>query len=265
MNEYDVWQLAPDRPWEVGVQVVDANGDLQWKVESRHPTEAAALERAERLNRHILIDFTLDALHHWAKLDSRRRAAHANPDGMPHAEHRLKEFLPAAADLLDDLGSNSTPLDRLPVGGDWTEVHATLCQARRRLGRRAPSRPPGGPEGGGGPGGDEATTADAPPPRQVAGPLSITLDLREWKATRNGVTADFAGKEYPWKILRQLCRSYPSSLPAVDFVSAVWGRGEGSTGTLQAHLTAVRALIKPLGLSVLNTRKVGYKLAESPS
>jgi hypothetical protein len=101
--------------------------------------------------------------------------------------------------------------------------------------------------------------SDAPPP---IGPLGITLDLREWQATRNGVTASFAGKEYPWRIFQQLCRSYPASLPPDELVDAVWGKGEGSKDTMQAHMTTVRDIIKPLALTVRSTRKVGYKLAD---
>jgi hypothetical protein len=125
-----------------------------------------------------------------------------------------------------------------------------------------------------------AVPSDVPPPGLAAiavspptvtgapghenGPMGIILDLREWKATRGSKDVSFAGKAYPWNVFRQLCRSYPSSLSPNDLVDAVWGKGEGSKETLQAHMTTVREIIKPLGLLVNNTRNVGYKLADCP-
>jgi hypothetical protein len=105
----------------------------------------------------------------------------------------------------------------------------------------------------------------AGPALHKAGPFGITLDLREWKATRGTASADFAGKEYPWNIFQQLCRSYPNSLPGGDLINVVWGRGEGGQQTLQAHMNAVRRIIEPLGLTVRCIRKVGYRLSKSTS
>jgi DNA-binding winged helix-turn-helix (wHTH) protein len=94
------------------------------------------------------------------------------------------------------------------------------------------------------------------------GPFGVVLDPREWRATRDTAVANFAGKENPWKIFQLLCRIYPSITPKADLLNSVWGEGEGSEESLFAHLTSVRKIIKPLGLTVKNTRKVGYRLAE---
>jgi DNA-binding winged helix-turn-helix (wHTH) protein len=74
--------------------------------------------------------------------------------------------------------------------------------------------------------------------------------------------ADFAGKWYPWMIFQKLCKSYPSSILGEDLLNSVWEQGEGSLGTLQAHMTTVREIIRPLGLTVTCVRNVGYKLLD---
>jgi Transcriptional regulatory protein, C terminal len=95
------------------------------------------------------------------------------------------------------------------------------------------------------------------------GPFGITLDFKERKATRAGVSADFGSKEYPWKVFELLFRSYPARLSPDSLVDSVWGKGEGSRETLQVHMTKVRNIIKLLDLTVECIAGVGYKLAES--
>jgi hypothetical protein len=99
----------------------------------------------------------------------------------------------------------------------------------------------------------------------MQGPLGITLDRGEWQARRGQAVADFAGKELPWLVFQHLCRSHPHSVPAKQLLNVAWGQGQGSNETLFAHLTAIREIIKPLGLTVQNNRKVGYKLTELPA
>jgi hypothetical protein len=100
---------------------------------------------------------------------------------------------------------------------------------------------------------------------EKAGPYGMKVDLREWKVTRGGGCADFAGKELPWKIFKLLCRNHPSSVPTEEILNTVWGTGSGSRDSLFAAMTAVRAIIKPLCLDVKSVRKVGYKLIELAS
>jgi hypothetical protein len=105
----------------------------------------------------------------------------------------------------------------------------------------------------------------APPQPRPDGPFNIALDRTEWTARRGGASADFAGKEYPWKIFQMLCRDCPGVTPKDRLLGNVWGKGEADESTLFAHMTTVRSIIKPLGLTVENRKKVGYRLTVSPS
>jgi hypothetical protein len=106
--------------------------------------------------------------------------------------------------------------------------------------------------------------ADRMEPEQVPGPFEITLDLRECKASRDGTSADFGGKEYPWRIFRFLCHRHPQSSQPIEILDAIWGKGVSSADNLYFHINVVRSILKPLGLTLSSTRRVGYKLAETP-
>jgi hypothetical protein len=101
------------------------------------------------------------------------------------------------------------------------------------------------------------------PARSEAGPLGITLDLQERKATRGAETVDFGGKEYAWKLFCALCRKYPDSFLAGSLTDAVWGQGEGDVVAMQAHISALRKIIRPLGLAVKHIKRRGYALQGS--
>jgi DNA-binding response OmpR family regulator len=105
--------------------------------------------------------------------------------------------------------------------------------------------------------GEAPALKDDPP-----GPFDTTIDRNAWKVTRDGKVADFGGKEYPWKVFQLLHDRYPRIAPRADLLNTCWGVGLGSGETLGAHITRVRDLLKPLGLGVKNTRKVGYLLEE---
>jgi DNA-binding winged helix-turn-helix (wHTH) protein len=113
----------------------------------------------------------------------------------------------------------------------------------------------------------ETVTPSGEPVRSASGgegPLGIELDTREWQARRGGVVANFAGREFPWKIFQHLCRQYPAPVPTGQMLTAAWGPGEGTDTTLRVHITTVRGIISPLNLTIKSTRKVGYRLVEKP-
>jgi hypothetical protein len=120
----------------------------------------------------------------------------------------------------------------------------------------------GGADGATGEPLDEGNSDGKDLPAPCPGPFGITLDLHEWKATRVGATVDFAGKECPWRIFRVLCREHPRRKTKDELLTAVWGQGEGSQESLFVHISAVRSLIAPLGVTVECIHKVGYVLVE---
>jgi DNA-binding winged helix-turn-helix (wHTH) protein len=115
-----------------------------------------------------------------------------------------------------------------------------------------------------------SSTTDAPEARTEneanadnrKGPFGLVLNLREWTAKRDKKKASFAGKEYPWKISKLLCRRYQTRTKRDEILEDIWGKGEGSQETVCEHITAIRTIINPLGLKVSNVRKVGYQLAD---
>jgi hypothetical protein len=92
--------------------------------------------------------------------------------------------------------------------------------------------------------------------------LGITLDEVEWKATRAGKSAEFAGKAYPWNIFLLLCRNHPkiTSHEQLQNLDQAW-----RAVNVQPHMTTIRKLIGPLGLKVKSVRMIGYRLEEAPA
>jgi hypothetical protein len=99
-----------------------------------------------------------------------------------------------------------------------------------------------------------------PTEHSEGGPFDLLLDLSEWAVRRGGVSASFAGKQYPWKVFKLLCKNYPTSSTTRAILDDVWGEGVRSKEALFHHITTIRKLIRPLGLKVFHTRGVGYKL-----
>jgi hypothetical protein len=96
------------------------------------------------------------------------------------------------------------------------------------------------------------------------------LDLIACTATRPGKpVAYFGGRQRAWKMFLLLCdRRGLVYTTARDLVACVWNpnqrRWNKSTDAAlaQPHVTALRKLLRPLGLKVTHDRDKGYRLSE---
>jgi hypothetical protein len=109
-----------------------------------------------------------------------------------------------------------------------------------------------------------------PPPPRVdwtkRGPFDLTLNTNAHTAERGNASADFAGEARPWEVFVRLVERFPAYYPPRDLGREVWNPdgndGDPDDNTVQQAISTIRRLLRPLGINVLCSRKVGYVLAE---
>ena len=94
--------------------------------------------------------------------------------------------------------------------------------------------------------------------------LPISIDEAEWTVTRNGETAEFRGKEIPWKLFLRLLRASARVVPYKGLLKAGWTDQDiVIKDNIGPHITTIRKLLEPVGLKVKNHTNHGYSLADS--
>jgi hypothetical protein len=94
--------------------------------------------------------------------------------------------------------------------------------------------------------------------------ILASLDTDQWTALRNGEEADFRGQQIPWKLFCRLLRAQGAVVPYAELLRAGWTEEDiVIEDNLRPHITTIRNLIKPLGLTVIPHRNQGYSLSKS--
>jgi hypothetical protein len=98
------------------------------------------------------------------------------------------------------------------------------------------------------------------------GPLKLTFDTNLHTVERNNKRVEFKEHGRPWEVLLKLADRYPNRYLVQDLGRDVWNPNGNEIDpydtVVQKAISAIRRLLKPLGVGVANTRKLGYILAE---
>jgi DNA-binding response OmpR family regulator len=99
---------------------------------------------------------------------------------------------------------------------------------------------------------------------RVAG-LDLDLDHSRHRATRrNRPPVDFGGNCRQWAILSALAKRFDLHLAKRDLIAAVWDQDDvmPEEVTVWAAISDLRRRLRPLGMTIMFTKGLGYKLAK---
>jgi DNA-binding winged helix-turn-helix (wHTH) protein len=98
-------------------------------------------------------------------------------------------------------------------------------------------------------------------------PFDLALNENRQVVFRGDRSADFRGFCTGWGVLRALVQRHPDYYRTSDLGHEVWNPlGKDSDPaelTVYRTLTEVRKLLRPIGLTVANRKKIGYRLEEA--
>lgn len=116
---------------------------------------------------------------------------------------------------------------------------------------------------------DEQLPAQQEPPLPPAGYMGLGVDDKRRTITRDGFTAtiNLQTSALQWAVFKKLAgnRDVPLSHDAIRAVWATHGvESDPSDGTVNDAVSALRAALKPIGITIVSRRKLGRLLAELP-
>jgi hypothetical protein len=101
----------------------------------------------------------------------------------------------------------------------------------------------------------------------VLGPLQLLINENSHEVRRGGHACDFGGQLFKWAIFIELCVRFPHYYPADELRQQAWHRQDAATPseeTFHVHVSGIRTLLRPLGLTVECKRGCGYRLENTP-
>jgi hypothetical protein len=100
------------------------------------------------------------------------------------------------------------------------------------------------------------------------GPLELMLDTNTHTVRRRNQGAEFDASGRAWEVFLKLTERYPARYLVTDLGHDVWNPNgadiDPDPNVVQQTITAIRRLLRPLGIDVKHTRKLGYILSELP-